>query len=160
MLTTLVFLFYHLAQAPAEAEKLRQELEHTENFTNHKSLQNLEHLNGLINETLRLHPPVPSGGLRNTPLEGSAIDGKFIPGTTTVLIPHYSLGRRKSLSELHLSVAESFVVESCFERADEFVPGRWYSEPQMVKDKRAFIPFSAGMLHFQLYESDNPLTML
>ena len=38
----------------------------------------------------------------------------------------------------------SFVVESCFERANEFIPERWTDRPEMVKDKRAFNPFNLG----------------
>lgn len=38
-------------------------------------------------------------------------------------------------------------VESCFERAEDFVPERWYSKPHMVKNKNAFAPFSIGEQH-------------
>ena len=64
-------------------------------LSNDRALQELPHLTGLINETLRLHPPVPSGGLRDTPPEGLTLGSTYIPGNTTVLIPQYSLGRRK-----------------------------------------------------------------
>lgn len=59
------------------------------------SLETCEHLNGFINETFRLQPPVPSGVLRNTPPEGLMIGDQYIPGDTTVLVPPYTLGRRK-----------------------------------------------------------------
>jgi cytochrome P450 len=41
-------------------------------------------------------------------------------------------------------VLTDITVESCFEKADEFIPERWYSKPEMVRDKRAFAPFSQG----------------
>jgi len=39
-------------------------------------------------------------------------------------------------------------VKSCYERADEFIPERWSSAPQMVKNKAAF---STGNLLFRGY---------
>jgi hypothetical protein len=57
---------------------------------------NAEHLNGAINETLRLHPPVPSGLPRLTPPEGITIGDTFIPGDTTLMLPYWSMGRCSS----------------------------------------------------------------
>lgn len=97
-------------------------------ITNSRTLRDLPHLNALINETLRIHPPVPSGGYRQTPSEGLTIAGQYIPGHTTIVAPRYTIGR----------------LESCFTQADQFVPERWYSRPEMVKNKAAFAPFSQG----------------
>jgi cytochrome P450 len=36
-------------------------------------------------------------------------------------------------------------VEVAFEFPDEFIPERWYSRPELVRDKRAFGPFSFGL---------------
>ena len=36
------------------------------------------------------------------------------------------------------------IVESCFERANDFIPERWYKHPEMVKNKNAFAPFALG----------------
>jgi cytochrome P450 family 628 len=35
--------------------------------------------------------------------------------------------------------------ERYFERAAEFLPERWTTSPELVKDKRAFAPFTIGM---------------
>ena len=37
-------------------------------------------------------------------------------------------------------------MESCFVRPEEFIPERWYSQPELVKNKRSFLPFSFGMI--------------
>ena len=95
VLYTLVLLFFHLATAPTQVEKLRRELDGLDDLSNDRLLQKLPHFNGLIKETLRLHPPVPSGSLRNTPKEGLTVGSTYIPGNTTVLVPQYCLGRRK-----------------------------------------------------------------
>ena len=42
-----------------------------------------------------MHPPVPSGGYRETPPDGLTVAGHYIPGLTTVVAPRYTLGRRK-----------------------------------------------------------------
>ena len=60
-----------------------------------RDLQEATYLNGVINEALRLHPPVPGGVLRVTPPEGITIGSTFIPGNVTISTPLYSLGRRK-----------------------------------------------------------------
>jgi cytochrome P450 len=100
--STLTYLFYRLAKDTAQQDKLRQELgplrEADGNFS-FTSLQGADHLNGVINEVLRLHPAVPSGVLRLTPPEGINIGSTFIPGNTTIVAPSYTIGRRESFSD-------------------------------------------------------------
>jgi cytochrome P450 len=104
--TTLVYCFYHFAKNPALVKKLREELkdkgiENNDSFSV-PALQYLSYLNGLINETLRLHPPVPGGIFRNTPREGVVIDGKHLPGGVKTIGPHYTIQRCKfPRSSLH-----------------------------------------------------------
>lgn len=97
VISTIIYLFYHLAISPHDVSKLRDEIKDLPSYSDTINLQNLSHLNGLIYETLRLHPPIPSGGLRTTPETGISVGETHIPGNTTVLTPHYSLGRRKYL---------------------------------------------------------------
>ena len=58
-----------------------------------QSLKHLGHLNGVINEALRLHPPLPSALQRLTPPEGLQIGDTYIPGNVTVWCPQYAIGR-------------------------------------------------------------------
>ncbi|RAL65000.1 hypothetical protein DID88_001590, partial [Monilinia fructigena] len=67
---TLTYLFYHLCLEPHHIANLREELEpiFTPGSPNEcRYIQDAPYLNGVINETLRLHPAVPSGLLRQTP---------------------------------------------------------------------------------------------
>lgn len=87
-------VFFELARHPEQQDKLARELELIDT-TDRKVLENLPHLGAVINETLRLHPPQPTGGNRITPTEGMFIAGVFIPGNVTVVSPKYSIFRCK-----------------------------------------------------------------
>lgn len=97
----MTFAFYRLARNPQIVKKLRDELASfvkKDGDLNIKDFQDNELLNAVINETLRLHPPVPAGTLRVTPDEGLQIGKTFIPGGTTVVSPTYTVGRCESLA--------------------------------------------------------------
>ena len=92
----LTYIFYYLAKDPSQVQKLREELEPlmlSDEPFNVRIVQNAKHLNGVINEALRLHPPTPSGGFRTTPPLGITVDGVFIPGGVNVNVPLYAPGR-------------------------------------------------------------------
>jgi cytochrome P450 len=96
--SALTHIFYHLAKEPHIVSKLRAELEpiYTPGSeTEVRDIQDAKYLNGVINEALRLHPPVPSGLLRETPPEGAMVGNTFIPGGITVSAPTWSMGRCK-----------------------------------------------------------------
>jgi cytochrome P450 len=90
----LSFAMCELLRHPECVEKLREELDLIIiNGFNQNSLQQATYLNSVINETLRLHPPVPSVLLRIAPVEGVKIGSEQIPGGTTINIPLFSLHR-------------------------------------------------------------------
>ncbi|KAJ5088498.1 cytochrome P450 [Penicillium angulare] len=128
---TLTNALYYIVQFPEHGRQIRAEvdaLKTSEQLPSHQQLQQLPHLNAVIKETLRLHPPVPCAGLRVTPPEGITVNDTFIPGDTTVLVPHYSLFRRAD----------------CFVNPDEFIPERFSTKPELVLDGSAWQPFGAG----------------
>ncbi|KAL2820248.1 cytochrome P450 [Aspergillus cavernicola] len=128
--STMAFLFYHIAREPGLLGRLREEIEELTggDGIDHRKIQSASLLNGCINETLRLHPAVPSGLYRNTPPEGVYVGEEWIPGNTTLLVHFYSMGRD----------------ESHFVDADEFIPERFSTRPELIKHKDAFVPFSTG----------------
>lgn len=99
---TLAFIFYYLASDPKLVEKLRAELKliNMKGSLEPKDLRHASLLNGVIYETLRMHPPVPSGTSRITPPEGITVDGVYVPGQTTVTVPHYAYSRCKLIALL------------------------------------------------------------
>ncbi|KAE9968960.1 hypothetical protein BLS_005568 [Venturia inaequalis] len=135
---TLVYMFYHLAQNPSIASKARDELEalcNADGSFNHREAMRNEYINGVINEALRMHPPVPSNLQRLTPPEGLKVGETFIPGDTNVLCPQYTLGRS----------------ESAYVDPERFIPERWSTRPELIKNKNAFLPFSLGKTDFPIF---------
>lgn len=74
---------YLLCQYPEYQTKLYEEvrdLPDNGGVIDDQHLQDKDYLLGVINETLRLHPPVPSGLQRLTPPQGAVIVcSEFIP---------------------------------------------------------------------------------
>ena len=94
--TTLTHILYRLACNPEHISKLREEIaqhvDPSEEIVDQK-LQHAPHMNAIIYETLRLHPPVPTALQRLTPPEGLQIDDTYIPGNVTVWCSQYAIGR-------------------------------------------------------------------
>ncbi|KAJ5421525.1 Cytochrome P450 [Penicillium cf. griseofulvum] len=129
--STLTHIMYYLAKYPEQLAKLRAELEPLlvdRTTLDPKDVGEAKHLNGIIHEVLRLHPPIPSGFPRLTPEEGIVVDGTYIPGGTTVTVPLWVMGRSEEVYESPL----------------EFIPERWYSRPEMIKHKNTFAAFGLG----------------
>ncbi|KAI1381207.1 benzoate 4-monooxygenase cytochrome P450 [Hypoxylon crocopeplum] len=124
---SLILLWYFLALYPEHAERIHDELA-TIDTNDIIALTALPHLNGFINESMRLIPAALTMGSRVTPSEGIMIDGTFIPGKVKIVAPRYTI----------------FRMETAFENALSFIPERWYSQSELIKDRRAFAPFGLG----------------
>ncbi|KAI9725117.1 MAG: hypothetical protein M1828_003459 [Chrysothrix sp. TS-e1954] len=128
----LTHLFLYLAEDRSRVERLREELRpyvDENGDVEHRQIQDCDYLNGCLWETLRLNPPVPTMMPRLTPPEGITIGDTFVPGSMAVWSPPYVVSRN----------------ERCYTDAKSFIPERWFSKPEMVKEKTAWAPFSAGV---------------
>ncbi|PKX89091.1 cytochrome P450 [Aspergillus novofumigatus IBT 16806] len=125
-------LFYFLASMPQQLRRLQLEIDELQMGLDGKidsdTLAKLPHLNGLINECLRLHYPGPSGFPRKTPPQGVYIGEKYIPGDVLVKVPFHTLFRD----------------ERNFERPEEFIPERWTTQKELVLKPSVFTPFLSG----------------
>ncbi|KAH7014463.1 cytochrome P450 [Microdochium trichocladiopsis] len=130
--STLVYAFYNLAANPGFAEQVRAELAehgiHGDEDVSVTALQNLPFMNAVINETLRLHPPVPGGVYRHTPKEGVVVNGHKLPGGVKIVGPHHTIQRSPK----------------AFVEPLKFIPERWTTRPELVLNKNAWFPFSIG----------------
>ncbi|KAL4748735.1 hypothetical protein BDW72DRAFT_214564 [Aspergillus terricola var. indicus] len=121
----LIGLLYELAKNTAQADIIYREIQQ------HKQtdIQQCQHLKAAIYEALRLYPSLPTGGNRKTPRdEGITIAGVFIPPDTTIVAPKFCIGR----------------LESTFEEPNRFIPERWTTRPELVRDRSAFTPFGSA----------------
>ncbi|RDW77740.1 cytochrome P450-10 [Coleophoma cylindrospora] len=99
----------------------------------YEALSALPYLNAVIEEGLRIHPPVPTGLLRTVPKEGDTVDGYWVPGGTAVSVGSWAASHN----------SENFV------DPDSFIPERWLesNDPnsRYAHDKKkAAQPFSLG----------------
>ena len=90
----MITLFYFLACYPQEAEKIYQEASAID-VQDTKAVAALPHLNGAINEAMRLLPAVLTFVTRVSPPEGMEVEGTYIPGNVKLVAPRYSIGRRE-----------------------------------------------------------------
>lgn len=91
---------YLLCQHPDYQQKLVEEISDLpvhEDIIDDHLLIGKPCLSSLINETLRLYPPVPGGLQRLTPPEGVTIAGRYIPGNIVVSTPTFALQRGKTI---------------------------------------------------------------
>ncbi|ODA79278.1 hypothetical protein RJ55_04871 [Drechmeria coniospora] len=129
--TTLTHMFYRFCTEQGLVERVRREVEPlVANPTEiqYKEVRHAQLLHGCINETLRMHYPGPSGFFRKTPSEGIHVGDVYIPKDTIIQLPPHVMA----------------LDENVYERCRDFVPERWYSHPEMIKHKDAFMPFLAG----------------
>lgn len=89
---TLTNIFFHLASDRTLYKALQTKLDALSSLS-HDKLTGVKLLDAIINETLRLHPAVPSGTQRLTPPEGITIGNTYIPGNLMVCIPQHTLFR-------------------------------------------------------------------
>ncbi|KAJ5125658.1 hypothetical protein N7526_007835 [Penicillium atrosanguineum] len=119
----LIGLFYELAKAPHQTDMIVQELRDI-NIKDTRALAQCTRLDAVISEALRLYPALPTGGNRKTTKDGVMIGGVYIPPETTIVAPQ--------------------IWEDCFDQPRKFIPERWYTHPDMVRNKAAFAPFGTG----------------
>lgn len=126
---------YLLLKNPETLAKLCAEIRST--FTSQEEITMLatarcKYLNAVLEEGMRLYPPVPTTVPRWVPTHGEEIEGKFVPGGIAVGCNQLSCGHS----------------ERNFRRAREFIPERWLELPPGSEfsndDKAAMQPFSMG----------------
>lgn len=87
-----------------------------------------------------------------TPAEGLQIsENLFVPGDTIVQVPTYTLQRGTYFTMSHVwlrSQADTISTdERNFELPNEFIPERWTSKPELVKNASVYSPFSIGKFY-------------
>ncbi|KAG0700618.1 cytochrome P450 monooxygenase pc-3 [Suillus ampliporus] len=137
--TTLTFLVYMLSQHPQVMHRLREEIFSKIGISRrptHEDIRNMRYMRAVINETLRLYPPVPYNV--RTSREAAVLpavnggDPIFIPADTQVFYSVFVMHRRKDLWGPD---------------ALEFDPDRFLDErlqKYLAPNPFIFLPFNAG----------------
>jgi len=122
---TLTWVFYLLSQNPEVEEKLLKEIDDTLNGSEptYENLTSLTYLHGVVYETLRLYPPVPSD-FKTAVHDDVLPDGTKIPKYTRVNYVPYACGRNPNR----------------YENPGEMRPERWFKYDAEQKRTKAIIP--------------------
>jgi cytochrome P450 len=109
-------------------DEIRQAFD-SEDQINITNTGGLKYESAVLEEALRMFPPVAGSQCRFAPPEGHVISGQFVPGNTIVGVNQWSAN--------HAS--------SHFRDPYEFIPERWLGDPKYKDDKREVVhPFSVG----------------
>jgi len=123
---------YLLLKNPRVYRKLVDEIRQTfskQEQINMTSTNNLKYQSAVLEEALRMFPPVPGSQRRVTPPEGYVVAGRFVPGRTVVAVNQWSANHSPSN----------------FKDPYQFIPERWLGDPAFIDDKRKVMqPFSVG----------------
>ncbi|KAL4944606.1 hypothetical protein BDV06DRAFT_81820 [Aspergillus oleicola] len=124
---------FHLLKQRATYEKLVPEIRirfSSMAEISFASVVSLPYLQRVLQEALRMYPPLPLGMPRVVPAGGAVIDGGYVPEKTSVAVSSWSAYRSASN----------------FSKADTFLPERW-AEGTLhgATDKKSVLqPFSLG----------------
>ncbi|CAJ2505021.1 Uu.00g124150.m01.CDS01 [Anthostomella pinea] len=139
---TLVCILFMLAKHPHHAETIYSEL-NIADITDPNALSQLVHLNAVINETMRLYPAALSSGARKTTECGVTIGKTFIPPETTILCPRYTISRSENIFKSLFIYFSSSLFDPRW-LGMKFIPERWSTRLEMLRNSAAFTPFGTG----------------
>ncbi|CAF0802744.1 unnamed protein product, partial [Didymodactylos carnosus] len=128
----LSFFMYALAVNPHVQEKVFQEIcsvcidENGMNDISYEKIGQLHYLDAVINETLRMYPPVTRFDRESSvPCE---LGGYMLPTGTIITVPVYWLHHDPDV----------------WENPEQFIPERFYSSEKLKRDPLYFVPFGIG----------------
>lgn len=146
--TTLVCMTYYIVRNPSIQDRLKTEIRTA--FTRYEdidaaSANTLPYLRVVIQEAMRVFPPLPFALPRVVPVGGSTVDGHHVPGGVCNI--HHSLCRIKS-SQSKQTIVSTSPFAACMASANfkgpwEFKPERWLGQ-NVTDDLEASQPFSLG----------------
>ncbi|VUC37032.1 unnamed protein product [Clonostachys rosea] len=125
-------IVFYLMQQPEMYDKLVKEIRGAFNSQEEITLDGvskLEYMLAVLQEGLRICPPIPAELPRRIPEGGDVISGYWLPGNTRVGVAHWA----------------AFMSSSNFRDPESFVPERWMNDPRYADDKKdVHNPFSLG----------------
>ncbi|KAF9873804.1 cytochrome P450 [Colletotrichum karsti] len=130
--TALSAITYYLTTNTNALKKLNDEVRSafgSEDEIDMVSVQKLQYMQAVINEGLRMYPPVPTGIMRRVSEGDGFFLGQYVPKGSLVQVWHWP----------------TFHNPAHFTLPDSFIPERWLDDPRFAGDKKtSFEPFSVG----------------
>ena len=125
---TLAWTWYLLSQSPRVAKRLRSEINDTlgDRTPDFKDVANLPYSRAVIEEALRLYPPVPI--LAREAMDDTEISGKRIAKGSLVMVVPWLMHRNPVL----------------WDKPDAFWPERFLGNNTKKPNKYGYVPFSIG----------------
>ena len=123
---TLAWAWYLVSKSPRVRKKLHAEIDALGRLPDYEEVRHLNVTRSIIEETLRLYPPVPILG--REALSDVVLGGKNIKKGSLVIVCPFMLHRRSSI----------------FPRPNKFIPERFDPDIAPRPDKYAYIPFAIG----------------
>lgn len=123
----LCFLMWQISQPGYSRiqERLRNEFDNNQDV----SFEQLQYLDAVVKEGLRMFPSIPMSLPRCVPSGGAVVDGCALPGGTIVSCQPYSMHRTD---------------QTVFPDPESFRPDRWLVEKGAAERNRMFFAFSNG----------------
>ena len=146
--TALSCIVYYLCHTPRAQERVKQEIRN--GFVKYQDINatttsNLEYLNAVILEGLRIYPPLPFALPRIVPDGGDTVDGHWLPAKVRHVMTSYKRATNLSGSQTVVSTnpcAACFDPKN-FEEPFQFKPERW-----LMRNEKDILdasqPFSLG----------------
>jgi len=125
---TMAFAWFLLSQAPDVVARLQAELAGVLGGRNPElsDVPNLPYTRAIIEETLRLYPPIPI--LAREATSDEEINGTKIPKRSVIMVVPFLLHRKRGL----------------WDKPDHFLPERFLPDGGAPPSKWAYVPFSIG----------------
>lgn len=140
------FLLTNKVALDRASDEVRSAFQSEANIT-FTSLARLPYLNAVIEEGLRLYPPVPVAFSRRTLPGGNVIDGHVVPENVG-RIRHHLLNHNADQSTKTTVGVDHWATyrsNDNFRDPETFIPERWLGDPVYADDQRAALqPFSYG----------------
>lgn len=126
-------MLYYLAKHPQIQRKLQDFIHEAipGSYTawNYEKVKTITYIDDIINEALRLKPPVVTIPPRETSSKGLLIGDTFIPGNVNVFVSNILIHRDPRW----------------WKQPEEFIPERWGEKrEEMGTDRAPYFPFNIG----------------
>jgi len=128
---TLTYTWFLLSEHPEVEQRLHEEIDAVvgDERPTIDHVQELEYLDWVIDESMRMYPPVYT--IFRTPTETVELGGYDVAPSTVLMLPQWAVHH----SERH------------WENPEEFDPERWSPERSEGRHRFAFFPFGGGPRH-------------